>query len=338
MITIKVDIVGGSLGGLSAAITIKEKDKSIDVTVYEKHKKIGYNHEGRRCGEAHTIGREWNNWRPDKSSIYNMIKKIEITIGKRKYEFFYEPWHTCILNRQEYIYQLGIKANKLGANIQTNDKIKSVNDLDGDIIVDASGCPSCIKRELDIDRGLKGVTYQQTLENSNFFNKDLIRVFYSGSLGYYWIFPRNPEKKEINLGLGFVGNKRIDFNLKEKLEEFKKEMGITGKINYITGGLIPGGLQKPLLYRNIIFVGDAGVGTFPLTGEGIFRALLSGELAGKCIVKNNIKRYPYHVKRYFIKWNTIGNTITRINYVLKEINPDLVLKSTNIFLRLYPIK
>jgi len=150
VITIKVDIVGGSLGGLSAAITIKEKDKSIDVTVYEKHKKIGYNHEGRRCGEAHTIGREWNNWRPDKSSIYNMIKKIEITIGKRKYEFFYEPWHTCILNRQEYIYQLGIKANKLGANIQTNDKIKSVNDLDGDIIVDASGCPSCIKRELDI--------------------------------------------------------------------------------------------------------------------------------------------------------------------------------------------
>ena len=41
-----------------------------------------------------------------------------------------------------------------------------------------------------------------------------------------------------------------NFNLKEKLEEFKKEMGITGKVNYTLGGLIPGGLQKPYLYKN----------------------------------------------------------------------------------------
>ena len=338
MIIIRVDIIGGSLAGLSTAITIKEKSKSIDVTVHEKHKKIGYNHEGRRCGEAHTISEEWEKWKPDKSSIYNMIKKIEISIGKRKYEFFYEPWHTCILNRQEYIYQLGIKANKLGANIQTNDKIKSVNDLDGDIIVDASGCPSCIKRELGIDKGPKGVTYQQTLENSNFFNKDLMRVFYSGTIGYYWIFPRNPEKKEINLGLGFFGTKKLDFNLKEKLDEFKKELGITGKINYTLGGLVPNGLQKPFLHKNILFVGDAGVGTFPLTGEGIYRALLSGETAGRCIIKNTVKKYPYYIKRLFIKWNTVGNIFTRINYILREINPDLVLKSNNLFIRLYPPK
>jgi flavin-dependent dehydrogenase len=333
VIIINVDIVGGSLGGLSTAITIKERDKSIDVTVHEKHKKIGYNHEGRRCGEAHILGDEWKRWRPTESSIFNMIKKMEITVGKKYYEFFYEPWKICILNRQEFIHQLGVKAKKLGVNIQTNDKIKSVNDLDGDYIVDASGCPSVIKRELKIDKGIKGVTYQQTLENSNFFDSDVMRVFYSGTLGYFWIFPRDPEKKEINIGVGFVG--RLDFNLKEKLEEFKKENGITGKINYTLGGLIPGGFQKPVIYRNILFVGDTGVGAFPLTGEGIFRALLSGQLAGKCIANNNIKKYKFLVTRYFIKWNTIGNTITRINTVLREINPDLVLRSTNFFSPLY---
>jgi len=52
VIKIKVDIVGGSFGGLSAAISLKEINKSIDVIVHEKHKEIGYNHEGRRCGEA----------------------------------------------------------------------------------------------------------------------------------------------------------------------------------------------------------------------------------------------------------------------------------------------
>ena len=41
---IKVDIVGGSLAGLSTAISLKENDNSIKVVVHEKHKKIGYNH------------------------------------------------------------------------------------------------------------------------------------------------------------------------------------------------------------------------------------------------------------------------------------------------------
>ena len=45
------------------------------------------------------------------------------------------------------------------------------------------------------------------------------------------------------------------------LENFKKENGISGKINHVTGGPVPLGLQRPLIYKNIIFVGDAGVGT-----------------------------------------------------------------------------
>jgi protoporphyrinogen oxidase len=35
----KVDIVGGGIAGLSTAISIKENNKSIDVTVHEKYKK-----------------------------------------------------------------------------------------------------------------------------------------------------------------------------------------------------------------------------------------------------------------------------------------------------------
>ncbi|MCK5258742.1 MAG: NAD(P)-binding protein, partial [Thermoplasmatales archaeon] len=41
---IKVDIVGGSISGLSTAISLKEHNESITVIVHEKHKKIGYNH------------------------------------------------------------------------------------------------------------------------------------------------------------------------------------------------------------------------------------------------------------------------------------------------------
>jgi flavin-dependent dehydrogenase len=58
VILIKVDIVGGSIAGLSSALSIKENNESIDVVVHEKNKKIGYNHEGRKCGEAHSIEKE----------------------------------------------------------------------------------------------------------------------------------------------------------------------------------------------------------------------------------------------------------------------------------------
>ena len=76
MILIQVDIVGGSISGLSAAISLKQHDKSIDVIVHEKYKKIGYNHEGRRCGEAHSIESEWKKWKPIGKSVFMILKSL----------------------------------------------------------------------------------------------------------------------------------------------------------------------------------------------------------------------------------------------------------------------
>ena len=84
---IKVDIVGGGIGGLSAAISLKKNDKSIKVMVYEKHKNIGYNHDGRRCGEAYSIEKEWSKWFPEKHSYYNEIKTGLVYLGEKKYEY-----------------------------------------------------------------------------------------------------------------------------------------------------------------------------------------------------------------------------------------------------------
>ncbi|MCJ7570715.1 MAG: NAD(P)/FAD-dependent oxidoreductase [Candidatus Thermoplasmatota archaeon] len=321
----KVDIIGGSLSGLSTAISIKEHNRSINVVVYEKHKKIGYNHEGRRCGEAHTIEKEWSKWIPEKNSYYNEIKTGLVYLGEKKYKYTTKPGTAYILNRQEFICQLARKAEKLGVIIQTNHKIKSKNDLESDYIIDASGCPSTIKRELNLNKGLKGVTYQHTIEDSNCFISDTIKIYYIGEFGYYWIFPRNPEKKEVNVGIGFVKN--FGYSLKNLLEEFEKKQKITGKINYVTGGLLPIGLQRPFKYKNILFVGDASAGTFPPTGQGIYRALLSGDAAGKCIAHNQVNRYPYMLNKMFIKWDVILKFFTSANLVCRNINPNLVIKN-----------
>jgi flavin-dependent dehydrogenase len=323
VIYIKVDIVGGSLAGLSTAISLKKHNAAIDVIVHEKYKEIGYNHEGRRCGEAHSIEAEWKKWRPEGKSVFNPISTVITYYGNKQKVLQRLPGTSCILNRQEFIAQLGTAAAQLGVVIKTNDKITSVDELDGDYIVDASGCPSIIKRGLGIDHGLKGVTYQQTLEESNWFIADTVKIFLTGSIGYYWVFPRDPNKKEINLGMGIIGT--FSGNLKQMLEEFKKQHEIQGRINYILGGLIPMGLQKPFMYKNIIFVGDTAVGTFPLTGQGIYRALLSGDTAGRLLAQNKIKRYSYTLNQMFIKWDIIGKNFVRMNHHLQKIGPHPVL-------------
>jgi flavin-dependent dehydrogenase len=324
---IKVDIIGGGIGGLSTAISIKDHDRSIEVVVHEKYKEIGYNHEGRRCGEAHSIEPEWSKWKPTKKSVYNIILHADVIIGKKHYVATRPSNTAFILNRQEFICQLARDAEKRKVTLKTNDRIKSIRDLDGDVIVDASGCPSTVKKELGIGRGFVGTTFQQTLEDASCFQCDTIHITFAAPLGYFWIFPRNPKKREVNLGVGTMGD--FGYDLREMLRRFKEEHQITGTVNYVVGGLVPLGLQRPFLYDNILFVGDAGVGAFPVSGQGIYRALLSGDIAGRCIAQKNIKKYPSIIRREFTQWDVIGSMFIRMNLVLRRINPALFLTSLN---------
>ena len=72
MLIIKIDIVGGGLAGLSTAISLKERDKSIKVVLHEKHKSIGYNLSARRCGEAYNIFKEIGRTEPGINNIFNV--------------------------------------------------------------------------------------------------------------------------------------------------------------------------------------------------------------------------------------------------------------------------
>jgi flavin-dependent dehydrogenase len=332
----KIDIVGGGISGFASAISLKENNKKIHVNIYEKNKEIGYNYEGKKCGEAHTVEKEWSRWIPEKKSYYNIINKAIVRSGNREFRFQEEiTKNAFILNRPEFICQLAKKAEKLGVNIIRNKKIKGKNQLNGDYIIDASGCPSIFKREYRFNRGIKGIGYQQTISNSNNFINDTIKIWYKNEIGYYWIFPRDSTKKEINIGYGLFNINKIKndrVNLKKNLENFKLENSINGTIQYEIGGMIPIGIQYPLKYKNIIFVGDAGVGCFPFQGQGIYRALLSGDLAGKCIAINKAYKYPHYAKKYFVKWDIIGKSFLFLCNILGNLNKDLVNVSWNLMI------
>ena len=86
------------------------------------------------------------------------------------------------------------------------------------------------------------------------------------------------------------------------------------------------------MYKNILFVGDAGVGSFPLTGEGIYRALLSGEIAGRCIAEGRAKDYKKEINKAFLKWDIAGKTFIKINKALENVGEDAVFLIWHLYL------
>jgi len=277
------------------------------------------------------VEREWKQWVPMGKSVFNSILHADITLGKHHYVAHRSDNEAFILNRQEFICQLARDAEKKGAVLQTNDKVQSIKDLPGDVLVDGSGCPSMVKRELNIKPGYTGKTYQETLQDANCFVGNTIRIIFSQLGGYFWVFPRNPEKQEVNVGVGVFGD--FGYNLREMLHRFQEEQHIHGTVNYVTGGLIPLGLQRPFRFKNILFVGDAGVGAFPFSGQGIYRALMSGYIAGRCIAQNRLEKYPSIIRREFTQWDLMGSLFIKTNVVLRRINSVLFYHTLNFFAR-----
>ncbi len=102
--------------------------------------------------------------------------------------------------------------------------------------------------------------------------------------GYGWVFPKG---QRANVGLGV--HQTLTANLEELLQGFCRELIerqiLRDQTVYRkTAGLIPcGGLVRRVAGGKLLLAGDAAGCTHPLTGGGIFNAVLSGRLAAEHI-------------------------------------------------------
>jgi menaquinone-9 beta-reductase len=174
------------------------------------------------------------------------------------------------------------------------------------------------------------------------WNINHILIFFIGKNkndGYLWIFPMG--NNEYNIGCGRSVNQKI--NLKKTLNEF---IGKYSEIKKTTGHWTspPKGAflrtdlsnSKYASFDNILLAGETLGSTFPLTGEGIAKALETGIMAAETIHKaliNNdisclkeynkrikkelkIKYLPYRFSNYILKFRIV-NEIFKFNIVNK---------------------
>ena len=115
---------------------------------------------------------------------------------------------------------------------------------------------------------------------------DLTFDFGSVRNGYAWIFPKGDH-----LNVGVYSQSSAAGLTRSRLLSYVKDRVGTDRVDHVTGqylgigaGVCDSDWIQPDLRDRVLLVGDAGGFVDPLTGEGIYGALLSGQAAASAIL------------------------------------------------------
>ena len=146
---------------------------------------------------------------------------------------------------------------------------------------------------------------------------DLLRVqFFEKFEGYAWAFPR-PDHLSVGI-CGKVGEDNMA-GLQERLHAFMRRFGYSFECAQVYSHLLPAlsvetwsGLR--LLGPGWALAGDAAGLVDPVTGEGIYYALRSGELLAASLLEGLPELYPARVQDEFGKALALGARLARTFY------------------------
>jgi len=260
----------------------------------------------------------------EKQIINFSSNRFEFVCKKKSLAKCYTKIPTHFVERTVYDKFLLDKAVDSGAKIIYGEEVKEV-DLDyntlvtskgktinSKYIIGADGANSIIRKEFE---KLGALDKESWLTNLGFafetfigkdklsFETDIMYLYFGYmKTGYAWVFP-NKDKAVIGIGglLKELNNKEF----KSIFTKFLMSLGIDKKtvddcIKDIRGHPIPFGnfIENPV-YKNTILIGDAGGLVNPVTGEGIYYAQKSAEVAADAIIKDysNLEKLDGYYKK-----------------------------------------
>jgi geranylgeranyl reductase family protein len=227
--------------------------------------------------------------------------------------------------RDKLDYFLVKKAEHYGARILDKTVIKSIVELSdciyvstevknfkSKLIVGADGITGCVARSLDLRKhptcgiAIEGeLTPRHNLSQLKGFNGSLHLDFNVIPNGYGWIFPK---KEHLSVGVFTTLPQMRD--IKRHFTSYLKQKGLTNgyQTESLTGHQIPigGKNREPLNSTRGILIGDAAGLADPITGEGIYFALRSGQIAAGVIR------------------NFINNPNLALDEYTKEVNSEII--------------
>jgi geranylgeranyl reductase family protein len=192
-------------------------------------------------------------------------------------------------------------------------------DYEVDFLIGADGIKSVVRRRLSRRFQPEELGFALVLFPEGEFPPEIIIRFFSSPSGYAWWFPRiDHASAGICTSLEEQGRE----NLKELLLRFIEQESPLKREN--KGRAVPYLISflrlKPLpkLYgENWALIGDAAGLADPLTGEGIYPALLSAHLISRAIEEENIQNYGKYLKKQLFPEIKIASRLRKILFAPK---------------------
>ncbi len=194
------------------------------------------------------------------------------------------------------------KAEDCGARILDKTGIKSIvessdcvhvrteaKNFKSKVIVGADGITGCVARSLELRKrpicgiAVEGeVTPSHDLSQLNGYNGSIHLDFNVVPKGYGWIFPK---KEHLSVGVFTTLSEMRD--IKRHFDSYLNHKGLANgyQTESVKGHQIPIGGRGPEILNSTrgLLIGDAAGLADPITGEGIYFALRSGQIAAKVI-------------------------------------------------------
>lgn len=201
------------------------------------------------------------------------------------------------------------------------------------VLVGADGFPSLVSRTAGIDDldPWSGVVAIRGYFRGVRALRDSVELYFLPRLlpGYAWVIPIGPDLANVGVGLRFDTCLRYRVRLAAELRRFLREHPCLARracdaelVGSLEGARIGTyGRRARRWGPGVLLVGDAGRCADPLTGEGIFGALLSARIAVSAIgealgqtgrARSALAEYGCRSERIFSRAYRYGNLLTSV--------------------------
>lgn len=174
---------------------------------------------------------------------------------------------------------LGIEPRDRGWRLRTKDGI-----AEADYLIVATGARNPLR---DVGTEYKAADTMSALGYYVPAEQERIDIQFLENLeGYIWVFPRSGH-----LSVGICGKGEPAIALRARLDAYMDERGIPRKEAKFYSHMLPslesaGWKKNRVSGRDWLAVGDAGGLVDPITGEGLFYAIRSGDLASQVVLND----------------------------------------------------
>ncbi len=156
------------------------------------------------------------------------------------------------------------------------------NTIEFKYLIGADGALSKVRKYVILEYKPSGYCLESFVSSNRTDN--YLKIYFGDlKIGYGWIFPRK-NTEVIGVGADYFLNKDNFYKNYQKINKL-----VSNFVQKPKGAFIPFGeiVDKPVKDNKIFLIGDAAGFVDPITGEGIYYALKSGELIANSIINSN---------------------------------------------------